>query len=277
MTAILESKFHGKNDPDITFIIKTMCRPNSLRMLLNGINIYFPYEQALVLDDSNNPYPEIAEQFKADSIVFTPDLGIGACINTSIKEHLIKGKWAILMEDDFFISERSNIFKLIIAIQKENIDILGGAVKNTKNNSYSGFIGNFDWTEFPVHPGPYIFHEHSHIHEIRKFDVIPNFWITETINLDDLLFCEELKVARHIDWFLRARGFRPRQGPKPVSKEYIVGYCPFVEILHTKEQHEEWDNISERKEKRWSRMESFRKRFMNIWGFEEAEGVKAPT
>lgn len=254
---------------DVTFMIKTMFRPNGLKRLLLSIRNHYPNAPIVVGDDNYTPYPEIStlvdDSPLTQHLIFTPDIGIGTVLNHILS--VVETKYVVLLEDDFEFSKLTNIEKLIAHVDSGRFDIAGGACRASSNGSLASFLGNFNWNIYPIAPGPYEFASAKDVTGPQAFDVIVNFFAARTEDLIPFGWSVPLKVARHIDFFLKSGGWRPQRGPAPVETRLVSGYDPSVEIIHHAAEIEEARMRKPRECHRTRRMAEYKKMYMDIWGF----------
>jgi len=220
-------------------------------------------------DDNYTPYPEVSYSIDHSSLmkhhVFEADLGIGKVLNYILTQ--IKTEYFVLLEDDFEFSDLTNIETLIAHIENGEFDISGGACRNYENGTLGSFQGYFNWDNYPIAPGPYEFYDMKTLTEPKIFDTIVNFFAARTEDVTPFGWSEELKVARHVDFFLRAGGWRPRSGKYPVARPLKVGYNPSVEIIHHGKEIEDKEFRRPRDDHRTRRMPEFKQMYLDLWGF----------
>jgi glycosyltransferase involved in cell wall biosynthesis len=265
------SKKGSEKPPNVTLLLKTLLRPKGLYLTLKSINSFYRNIPILIADDSPSPYPEVIEDFNSSGnikyYIFPEDEGIGICLNRLLKE--VQTEFFVLLEDDFIFNEKTNIHTM----EREAIDtqgsILGGIVSSTTGKE-TNFIGKFDFSRYPIAPSLNMVSSTQEIEGITEWDVIPNFFIAKTQDVIDFEgFSKQLKVARHIHFFLKARGWREKQGKYPVAKTHSVFFSTSTNITHRNrgELLEDPAIEEERIKLRRKRLPEFRKVYLDLWGF----------
>ncbi len=252
---------------DVTLMVKTMYRPEPLTQLLQSIRARYTDMPVHVVDDTptipneaSAPYPEVSAKFKGVTHdVFKADIGIGHCLN-----HILDTcdtEAVVLLEDDFSFNDMTKLELLWPYIHGGLFDILGGAVRGVKNDKLQRFMGVFEFKR-PGHAPDLILEEPDYVKDIREFEVLINFFMARTDALRELRWDPDLKVARHIDFFLRAAGFRPGECPKRKGKQLAVGYHPGLEILHHSPMtHRAYQQL------RHGRLREYQQMYLDKWGF----------
>ena len=111
---------------NITLLIKTFERMKSLEKLVKSIDRYYKDIQIIVIDDSKseidvNILTDIHLNLEYYYIGY--DLGLSAGRNIGISK--IKTEYFILLDDDFYFTEKTNLEILYMTIDKNNFDMVG--------------------------------------------------------------------------------------------------------------------------------------------------------
>jgi hypothetical protein len=104
----------------LTAIVHTCDRPHSIERLVRSIGWLHPQLRILVADDSRKPQ-EIAG---ADIIRLPADVGVSAARNALLAR--VRTPYFLLLEDDFELSRRSGIGRLLDLVAQNQVDIAAG-------------------------------------------------------------------------------------------------------------------------------------------------------
>jgi GT2 family glycosyltransferase len=239
---------------DFTFMIKTLERPACLHNLLNSMREHGYQDTAVVIaDDSREPLREIEDRYpNVQYLWYGHDHGIGACYN-DLLAHWITTPVTVLLDDDFVFTNRTLIEKMVVYIRGGIFDIAGGDVYCHKRKKFQHFIGHFSY------PEPHTLH----VEELGKLcpppisvDITMNFFAANTAALRTVGWDEDLKVSRHLDFFLRAARAKIRVG-------YVGGCCV---------DHKSIDNGTYR-QYRWHRMHEYQQMFLDKWNLNRVTGL----
>lgn len=197
----------------VTAIIKTFERPKFLQRLVDSIREFYPKLPILIADDSRQVTAVTGPGISIHRMPY--DSGLSAGRNLLLD--VTKTPYFLLLDDDFVFTAETKIGKFIKLLDTTDLDLVGGRVFNCPNGFFN-FTGLLDHT-----PKGYRVHR-DRFHEKHKdysvCDIIPNFFLGRTKAVRNLRWDEELKLAEHMEFFVRARG---------VLK---VGWCPEVVVNH---------------------------------------------
>ena len=260
---------------DVTLMVKTMYRPGPLNDLLQSIRQRYPEIPIRVVDDTptrpeheSAPYPEVSSAYSGvDHEVFGPDRGIGFCLN-----HILDTcdtEAVVLLEDDFTFSDRTKLEVLWPWIHTGLFDIMGGGVRAHRTGKLQRFMGPLRFKKEGCAPDLELV-EPNTVHGVREFDVVMNFFMARTEALRELRWDEDLKVARHIDFYLRAGGWEPHKCPERTGKRLAVGYDQSMEILH-----HSVSVMPPYAALRHGRLAEYQKYYLEKWGFKDHGVVPA--
>lgn len=150
---------------DITFIIHTFKRPDSLQLLMDSIDKFYPDVETLVYDDSEHD----------NGLSYGRNLLVG----------MVDTKFFLLLDDDFVFFENTKIEKLKTLILK-GYDIVGGSLVN--NGVKSHYEGTYDLSEGVL----------SYIPSTEEpLDFVYNFFLGRTETFRKYKWDEDLKLAEH--------------------------------------------------------------------------------
>jgi len=213
---------------DVTFIIKTLDRPKHLNLLIESIKKYYPDVKIIVADDSREP--EIREDVEYHVLPF--DTGVSAGRNYLVDK--VKTKYFLLLDDDYVFTEDTKIEVLREKIEKFDLDILAGAVR--QNEKILEYYGTFKKEDDVV---KYVA-EIEDMGEYIKSDLVPFFFIAKKgVRWDDYL-----KNTEHFDFFYTILGKKN------------IGFIRDVIIDH---ERDSFNTNEEYKELRFNRRSRFLK------------------
>jgi len=236
---------------DVTFIIKTFDRPESLYKLMNSIDYDVPI---LIANDGKQQ----VEHPKATVYELPFDTGLSAGRNFLLDK--VKTKYFLLLDDDFVFTKKTKIEELVKVIEK-GFDIVSGYVE--------GHVYNH--TIFKIKDNVLI---HDKIKSKGKYkgyplyDLVLNFFVGRTRKIRNLKWDDKLKIGEHEDFFLRAK-----------DKKLKVTVQPKVSIVHERnpssEEYIKYRNRA-REEYRvmWMKKHNIKHQIDNSKGRKKAEDRK---
>lgn len=239
---------------DLTVIVKTILRPEKCRAMLVSLREHFD-GPVVVCDDSpvGKAKDALARQLRQLDVrveSFQEDVGIGVCLNNAIGT--VVTPYGALLDDDFIITEKTEMARWLPFIEHDIYDVIGGAVRR-KGGDLQGYLGMLEYgnRSLTLHRIPDV----DAITQVTTFDLVLNFFAGKTETLRRIGWDENLKVFRHEDWFLRAK----HMGIK-------VGYHPGVEVLHDTSRNDEHKVY---RTMRRDRLPEFRAMFCEKWDIDE--------
>jgi glycosyltransferase involved in cell wall biosynthesis len=179
-----------------TICIKTFERPEALRLLVYGIRRAYPDVRILVADDSENPEPlETVEYFPMPF-----DSGLSAGRNLLLSQ--VNTPYVVFLDDDFVFSEDTKLERLQEDLDKHSdIDLVAGMVTvNGKETHYEGIL---------VAEGDVLHGRRETrgvIDGLPLYDVVYNFFMARVDKLRLVPWDNNLKLAEHTEFCLRAKG-----------------------------------------------------------------------
>lgn len=179
----------------VTAIIVTFNRNDQLKNLLRSLKKYYPDMHAIVVDngDGKNKYRTYNKRY-VDYHKIPFDSGLSYSRNYALD--LVKTEYFLLLDDDFIFTERTDVKKLLRVAQK-GFDVVGGAVEGLE---YNGILRKND------NVLEYIKADYGTFDGFPIYDMVLNFFIARTDSIRDIRWDNELKLAEHTDFFLRAQG-----------------------------------------------------------------------
>ena len=207
---------------DITAIIKTFERPESVQRLVDSIRRYYPTLRVIVGDDSYEP----REVRGAELLRLPHDIGLSAGRNRLVDA--VTTKYTLLLDDDFVFDASTRIEQLLPPLEA-GIDLASGRVSGA---DYNGLLMRRANTL------------HYLLRQKRKvmagwplYDMTWNFFLAHTERLRELRWDEDLKVCEHTDFFLRGM-----QLPTPLR----VTHVPEVNVGHIQERNANYSRYRKR-------------------------------
>lgn len=192
---------------NFSFAIKTFNRPEHLINLVKSIRKYYN-NPIYIVDDGNFSAP--LDKISGANIFYKKipfDSGVSVGRNTLVD--MVKEKYFILMDDDWEVTDRTNLHMMYRCIKKLDLDILGGNFISFKGqNLYHGKLRRdrgilyldkkWDWLEFKDL-------DFNKTYKVKKLDVVNNFFMGKTESIKRVLWTPEYKIGgEHIDFFYRA-------------------------------------------------------------------------
>jgi glycosyltransferase involved in cell wall biosynthesis len=207
---------------NVTAIIKTFQRPDTVRRLVQSIRQYYPDLRIIVGDDSTEPQ----EVPGAELLALPFDIGLSAGRNRLVDA--VETEYTLLLDDDFVFEPDTRI-ELLLKPLDDGLDLVSGRVGGCE---YHGMLMRQDRT---LH---YLFRQKRRtVHGHDCYDMTWNFFVARTARLKELRWDEGLKVAEHTDFFLRGTML-----PKPL----LVGHVPEVNVGHIQEKNATYAKYRER-------------------------------
>lgn len=219
---------NGYTQQDISIVIKTFQRQESLAKLLRSLKKLNCQLPILIADDSRKPYRDkILSGFPDLDIhyyVLPFDSGLSAGRNFLLKK--VKTSYILVCDDDFRFDEKLNLPEVMLSIEKNELDIAGGILFNyitvvglrrffsvilkphvffryvSGTPAISRYCGNF-----VVDARSCILRISNKTQPIRvqNCDVVSNFFIGRTKSILAIEgWDENFKVGEHEDFFFRA-------------------------------------------------------------------------
>lgn len=180
---------------EVTICITTFLRPDALKRLQESIKKYYPSLKVLVVDTKGN-------------------LSWGR--NYLVKQ--VTTPYLLLLEDDFIITEKTNIRKMVQILQEDKeLGMIGGQVGNT--------TAAYNMDEFrhvlQMHPTNKI-RINGYGHRYAICDYTDNFGLFRREVFGDIEWDEELEIHEHLDFFYRFKQL----------KNWRIGVAEDIAIKH---------------------------------------------
>ena len=228
----------------ITAIIKTFERPQCARRLVESLRYYYPKMPIILADDGKKPQRLIYPDLEYHALPY--DSGLSAGRNMMVQR--VKTEMFLLLDDDFVFDQRTDINKLIEAID-DGFDIAAGSVDSMEYNGLLEREGN---------ELLYIKGDRGILAGRPLYDMVLNFFVGRTSKFqgpDACLWDEELKLAEHTAFFFENKG------------KLKITSIPEVKVGHLREQGPEYETMR-------LRGPSFVQVFMKKHGFKKIVNFK---
>jgi (N-acetylneuraminyl)-galactosylglucosylceramide N-acetylgalactosaminyltransferase len=208
----------------VTAVIKTICRPESLRRLLLSIRDFYPDLRILIADDSPEPYPEVAREIDPtiQYHVLPTDAGAGESYNRLME--FVTTEHVLMLDDDFELSGETDLVLMEDLLYLSEIDLLGGRIFQPDGTEHN--------YEFNLSLNDDIMYCHTVKRspiEVMRCDTVLNFWMARTEAVKVVGWDDRQKIMRHLDFF-----FRTNKG------KLKVGFTPQVGINHFPAMNDEY-------------------------------------
>ena len=251
---------------DITIIVKTSERFKCLDKFLKSVFKYYPDIKVLIADDSMNNYKKaIVEKYGKYNIeYYVLDYDVGVSFGRNFLLNKTTTPYFLLCDDDFVFDKQSNLEATLKILQKNNLDIIGGYVRNykiittlkdkiillgqkvLKYELPTNYIGSFDVKD-NVFTAEYRLHDFP-VYE--QTDIVVNFFIAKTSSVKKMGgWDKKFKIQDHTEFFYRAK-----------LNKLKVAFTNSFSVKHMPIRIGEYKNIRER---------DFTATFMKKYNFEK--------
>lgn len=182
---------------NLTVCIKTMNRPKTLDETLKRVRLALPDSPIFVADDSTTPINvnPIADKYW----ILEPDSGVSYGRNYLIDR--VQTPYFLIMDDDNFFTEETDIGRLLTIEKEYNVDIVTG-VKYRKGEIKSAN------SRIEISDGVlklFGFELSNSTESFPLYDFAPNFFVAQTNLREKIKWDEDFKFGgEHADFFLRA-------------------------------------------------------------------------
>lgn len=179
--------------PDLSVLIKTYERPEYIRRCVESVREFLgPDIPVIVADDSREP----TEDVDADVLLLPVDSGLGAGRNALLEE--CATPYALILDDDMFLTERTFFFTAYAAVNRGEYDIVGG---RSFGGPLTTYLLSLKDGVFRISKGFY--YQQG---EFLRCDMVDNYLLVNVEALRSIGGWDaELKLSEHADLFLRAK------------------------------------------------------------------------
>lgn len=217
--SITKSTTVARHVDDITVVIKTFERPNSLISLLDSLEIFYPNIPVIIIDDSKVAID--INQFDERTTYVHTEHNIGLSEGRNRGVGLSKTEFTFIMDDDFVFTPNSRLDLLRSPLVDAGFSIAGSRMIN------------FGIDEAIFH-GRFKDHESKVIMEMEKtvrihngypvYDYCHNIFLARTEFLRDNPWTPALKLHEHWDFFYRIK--KNSSGLITMHPETSFGHYP---------------------------------------------------
>tara|TARA_Y100001936_G_scaffold250070_1_gene301933 strand:- start:1543 stop:2355 length:813 start_codon:yes stop_codon:yes gene_type:complete len=187
-------------EADVTAIIKTFNRPESVRRLVNSIRKYYPNLNLIIVDDGEQKVEDFQNDKKIKYIKANFNIGLSAGRNLALSH--VKSKFTLLLDDDFEFTGDTDLERMHSILVRTKFDVVGGDMLNWGTDR-SKFHGTLELKDRTLRR----FVELSRNgHEgLKEYDIIINFFMAKTDILKNVKWDPQLKLGEHEDFFIRLK------------------------------------------------------------------------
>lgn len=206
----------------ISFIVKTFKRYNCLEKLLESLYLFYPDAEVIIADDNERLDRKFYKKWDKATVIKLPfDSGLSMGRNEAIKAS--DREFIMLLDDDFIFTEQTDIAKLLTVIESDpRIGVVGGAcLENNRvvNYEHKLLFGDNILRHLP--DGDL----YKRIDKVKyKFtECVLNFALFRRSVFRDIQWDNDLKLAEHIDFYLRFK-----------KLDWLIAYAPQVKVIHNR-------------------------------------------
>lgn len=201
---------------DVTIIVKTFCRPNCIKRLVDSIRKFHPAIPIIIADDGN-PYAGPFDDYTTH-LKLPYDCGLKMGRNLALA--LVRTKYFLLCDDDFVYSKNTSIKALVHLAEHFNMTIMGGDIRGITESKPNNYRLNLRITN-----GELVFEQVPSSGIVTLCDKVANFYLANTDEFRMYgAWDSRIKIGGHEELFLRFK----RKGAR-------VGMTTITWIIH--EQH----------------------------------------
>lgn len=203
-------------EPDLmrrtTFAIKSFGRTEQLDRLVQSIKARYPESPVIVCDDSGEPS---IQEIVGITLLRPGSLDIGLSAGRNMLLDACETEFFVLLDDDFVFTERTNIPVLVAALNEQDVDIVGGSVYDVgpsakKTEQPRTFYGQLTSNNGELYIATGLPTRMSRGQPL--YDLVLNFFAARTASLQKVRWTGPLKLAEHLDFFIRAKRIGLRIG-----------------------------------------------------------------
>lgn len=209
----------------VTLIISTFERPAQLDRLLESIRVRYPRIPILIADDGVKP-----RQLDGYAVYALPfDRGVSAKRNLLLSQ--VDTDYFVTLDDDYLFTDQTSLERMLPLMMAWDI-----AAGHVEGDEFAGKL---------VREGDTLRYERGG-NSAGEVDIASNFFMARTESVRAIGWRNELKLAEHTDFFLRARHLK-------------VCYVPEVRIGHQPGGNPRYLRFRDR-------AFAFKRRFMELHG-----------
>lgn len=182
---------------DLTAIVKTFERPETLGRLIASIKSKYPDLHIIVVDDSRHPQKVDG----VETIILPYDQGVTVGRNEALSR--VKTKYFLQLDDDFVFYRHTKLGKALSVFDNNpQIDIMGGDVVDLP------FFTSVDYSKLRVFPtgARATMPTGSRIAGLPVYDIVAQYFLGRTDRVRLVGWDPNLKKLDHTDFFSRGKG-----------------------------------------------------------------------
>ena len=199
---------------EITAIIPTFERPDTVRNLIKSIHKFYPLMKILVGDNSKEP----VLWRDAVNILVPYDCGVSEARNRLLSR--VETRYVLVLDDDFVLTAETKVEEFVRVLQHSDLDIIGGWLDqdppNKKWFEYHGILslkhGVLEYTKGSIYE----------CEDYKQVDIIPQFFLGEIDRVKTVGWNSKYKQAEHTDFFLRAKTIGLKVG---ITDKVRIDHC----------------------------------------------------
>lgn len=189
---------------DVTVVVKTFQRPDSLRRLLASIRRFYPGIAVVVVDDSEAPLDPIPEGITSYRHFPFDSLGVSAGRNAGVRE--VETEYVLICDDDMVIGRKTDLGKMLRTVQTTRFDLVSCRWMDHEpwrsiRRGYRRYEGTLE-----IADGTLVHHygaTRGEIDGLPVFDIVHQFFVAPTDLLRANPWDDRFKVAgEHVAFFL---------------------------------------------------------------------------
>ena len=211
-------------EQDVTVVVKTFQRPDSLCRLLASIRRFYPGIAVVVVDDSEAPLDPVPEGITSYRHFPFDSLGVSAGRNAGVRE--VETEYVLISDDDMVLGRKTDLGKMLRTVRATRFDLVSCRWMDHEpwrsiRRGYRRYEGTLE-----IADGTLVHHlgeTRGTIDGLPVFDIVHQFFVTKTELLRENPWDERFKVAgEHVAFFLalKERGLLCTRLPDVVVYHY---------------------------------------------------------
>jgi hypothetical protein len=232
---------------DVTVLVKTFERPESLRRLVRSIRRSYPRVPILVVDDSAvalDPPPEGVTRYRHEPY---RSLGSGPGRNFGLRH--VETEYVLVSDDDMVFGRKTDLGKMLEALRTTGFDVVSCRwMDHDPWTSVRVGINRFEGT-IDITDGVLVHRYNATrgmLDGLPVFDVVHQFFVARRDRLGEDPWEPSMTVLDHSELFLRLkdRGLRCTRLPDVVVDHYPQLPAGYREVREdTRESMEAWRRV----------------------------------
>ncbi|XP_066277568.1 beta-1,4 N-acetylgalactosaminyltransferase 1-like [Branchiostoma lanceolatum] len=190
----------------VTIVTKTFLRYNMLLQLIDSVRQFYPTITIIIADDSE--HPEKVEGENIEHYIMPYKKGWFAGRNLAVSQ--VTTPYFLWVDDDFIFTQKTKIELLLQVAENTNLDVIGGVVRDDLGlaRRFTHKIRIEDGDDL----GDCLFKSKGYYHAVEGFpdcvlaDVIINFFLADTMKVQNVRFDPRLARIGHTEFFMDGLG-----------------------------------------------------------------------